>query len=688
MATRVGLIRARGHSCRAQLVHGQLQSSISGVRLLARLSSASSRSTALKGSASGSSSSAPLGFRPLAHRHQYPASSIFLGRRDSGSGGKALFSSTTATRPAHEEGAAQDSDPGHSSSSSSGSKPGRKTFDGGNNDDRLARLDDGDKYEDFFDLRLAEAETIFPEGLAGGGQGALERAMAGSTSTALLRREAADALIHSLDAFAPEDGGAAPPFGIEGTSSENWRKASEARQYGSQQDGGGSKADAATAAAAAAAVSPDNEDQDYDGDDDDIIGDVTAAAEEGAAAAAAAAEAVKGAARAAAAAAAAAAAGGEGPEQEEGKEGEDKKVLGSGPVWEEMKALAESKRKPLKGVRRVVIQPGQRSYLLTGRRGSGKSCVLNHAVLHARSTGWIVLFVPDGRNLVQKGIYCQPSPVLEGLYDLPVQSMKRLKTLREAHGDQLKNISIKDPEVLGRHEGAKTLLDVMDMGLADQEHAGTAHYDVMRELLATTEAKVMLAIDEYNELFQMSQWHYGDNKASAALEAPHLTATLPLLPPLVSTGTGLAFADDSVAALANPEVVAERKRTPAEAGGVAWMSPETGAACLPPPPANGIVVCAVSGRYPPVKRLRKNKKWVPFEATAGRLAQAVSIPVEPYTRREFLRVLKHYARVEEVVNEPLDTMEVAKVHAKSDSLPEHVFDTCRAGRYRTAVHEQ
>lgn len=39
-----------------------------------------------------------------------------------------------------------------------------------------------------------------------------------------------------------------------------------------------------------------------------------------------------------------------------------------------------------------------------------------------RSTGWIVLFVPDARNLVQKGIYCQPSPVFEKLYDLPVQA--------------------------------------------------------------------------------------------------------------------------------------------------------------------------------------------------------------------------------------------------------------------------
>lgn len=29
--------------------------------------------------------------------------------------------------------------------------------------------------------------------------------------------------------------------------------------------------------------------------------------------------------------------------------------------------------------------------------------------------------MPDARNLVQKGIYCQPSPTFENLYDLPVQ---------------------------------------------------------------------------------------------------------------------------------------------------------------------------------------------------------------------------------------------------------------------------
>lgn len=96
------------------------------------------------------------------------------------------------------------------------------------------------------------------------------------------------------------------------------------------------------------------------------------------------------------------------------------------------------------------------------------------------------------------------------------------------------------------------------------------------------------------------------------LEAPHLTATLPLVPPLVSTGTGLAFADDELAPIAN-----------SEANG--WLDAETGAACLPPPPANGIVVCAMSGRYPPVKKLRKKKKWTAFEEMAGRLVTAVSV---------------------------------------------------------------
>lgn len=36
---------------------------------------------------------------------------------------------------------------------------------------------------------------------------------------------------------------------------------------------------------------------------------------------------------------------------------------------------------------------------------------------------------------------------------------------------------------------------------------------------------------------------------------------------------------------------------------------------------------------------------------------------------------------------PLGTMEIAKLHAKSDHIPEHVFEVCKAGRYRTIVED-
>lgn len=53
--------------------------------------------------------------------------------------------------------------------------------------------------------------------------------------------------------------------------------------------------------------------------------------------------------------------------------------------------------------------------------------------------------------------------------------------------------------------------------LVFQELAGTAHLDVLRELQATSEAKVLLAIDSYNELFQPSSWYYGDNKVRCSI---------------------------------------------------------------------------------------------------------------------------------------------------------------------------
>lgn len=200
------------------------------------------------------------------------------------------------------------------------------------------------------DLRVQEAEIIFPEGLAGGSCGGLERSTSRGTPTALLRREAADALIMSLDGY----GDAGTP-GIKGTSSEEWRaRHSRAKNDVDAEEGvgvGSGDAEAATVDAESAAETR---------------------AEAGA--------------------------GGAGGGSEEGEEGEQtEKVLGSGQVWEEMKALAESRRKPLKGVRPVTVQPGQ----VRVRVRSGGQFIVDFcrsAVCAVCDTIWAILFRWSGQH--------------------------------------------------------------------------------------------------------------------------------------------------------------------------------------------------------------------------------------------------------------------------------------------------
>lgn len=183
-------------------------------------------------------------------------------------------------------------------------------------------------------------------------------------------------MILSIDGFAAaaaegaasREGSGGAPFGIEGTFSEKWRKTCEERQYNSpapaaagEEDRDNDGMDGTAAAAAGGAAVGDAPDE----DEDDIVGDVRAAAAEGAAAAAAAAEAVTAATMAAAGGGTNNAASGDEADVEkegataQGDEKGKKEILGTGPIWEEMKALAESKRRPLKGVRRVTVRSGQ-----------------------------------------------------------------------------------------------------------------------------------------------------------------------------------------------------------------------------------------------------------------------------------------------------------------------------------------
>lgn len=123
-----------------------------------------------------------------------------------------------------------------------------------------------------------------------------------------------------------------------------------------------------------------------------------------------------------------------------------------------------------------------------GARGVGKSVALNQAVLHARRNGWLVLFVPNGWEHAQLGSYVQPC-LVEGqpfestiafksnnkvvtnedeleeidlpaeiatdantIYDNHELSAETLRGFYLAHGEQLKNIPIRDTKILNKYK--------------------------------------------------------------------------------------------------------------------------------------------------------------------------------------------------------------------------------------------
>jgi hypothetical protein len=66
----------------------------------------------------------------------------------------------------------------------------------------------------------------------------------------------------------------------------------------------------------------------------------------------------------------------------------------------------------------------------------GKSCALNHAVYHARSRGWICVFIPNGWSHVNGGPFIEPVDEVTGvpgLFDNTMMSADLLRNLWYAH---------------------------------------------------------------------------------------------------------------------------------------------------------------------------------------------------------------------------------------------------------------
>lgn len=222
--------------------------------------------------------------------------------------------------------------------------------------------------------------------------------------------------------------------------------------------------------------------------------------------------------------------------------------------------------------------------MLVGPRGVGKSAALNQAIMHARKSGWLCLFVPKGWDQVQSGWYIEPvaplRPADKGVYDNVFMSAEVLRGFWKAHAGQLRRMPMKYPKETDKYTSAlskfkeaydrarsvsgreklsfrqmreivdaedffaeqdtldasvldgphfeypkiklETLEDLVLLGVAFRELAGSVVMDLVAELKEVESIPVLIAVDQYNTWEAQSAYSYKSEPVSGRqLCVPH-----------------------------------------------------------------------------------------------------------------------------------------------------------------------
>ncbi|GBG85838.1 hypothetical protein CBR_g40648 [Chara braunii] len=184
-------------------------------------------------------------------------------------------------------------------------------------------------------------------------------------------------------------------------------------------------------------------------------------------------------------------------------------------------------------------RPFGRNFLLDGPVGSGKSVALATAVHWARASGWLVFYVPSGRDWIKGGFFQKHAQT--NLWDTPVAAKNALQGLMNSHEDLLAALPLKVPEPIpvetiptrpGRlgpaqsgepaneNEGASgsgageeisgggSLRDLVSRGLKMTQANALVScvVRVRKELSQVTDVPVLIAIDEFNSWFGYSDY--------------------------------------------------------------------------------------------------------------------------------------------------------------------------------------
>ncbi|KAK1272075.1 hypothetical protein QJS04_geneDACA005915 [Acorus gramineus] len=160
----------------------------------------------------------------------------------------------------------------------------------------------------------------------------------------------------------------------------------------------------------------------------------------------------------------------------------------------------------------------QKQIVLDGPVSCGKSIALAMLVQWARSEGWLVMYVPEGRSWTHGGLYYQ-NPENDH-WDTPIQAANILQDFLKFNESRLKQLpcQISDPIPMGEGAGVglmrgvdsmampegSTLYDLIQTGITYSQAAVGVVVRLRKELSLVKDVPVLIAVDQYNSWFTFS----------------------------------------------------------------------------------------------------------------------------------------------------------------------------------------
>ncbi|XP_044304629.1 28S ribosomal protein S29, mitochondrial [Varanus komodoensis] len=146
-------------------------------------------------------------------------------------------------------------------------------------------------------------------------------------------------------------------------------------------------------------------------------------------------------------------------------------------------------------------------YILYGRKATGKTTTLCHAIHHCARQNWLILHIPDAHLWVKNCKELLPSSYKEGRFDQPLEASTWLKNFRTTNERFLNEIKTQQKYVWGRRESTeegRPLAEVVEQGLTRVKTASDAVGALCKELKRQCmqgSFRLLVAVDGLNALW-------------------------------------------------------------------------------------------------------------------------------------------------------------------------------------------